>query len=34
VIGGGYVYRDTNHMNLVFAPTLGPYLLQGMGLSP
>jgi hypothetical protein len=34
VIGGAYVYRDTNHMNLVFAPTLGPYLLQGMGLSP
>jgi hypothetical protein len=34
VIGGAYVYRDTNHMNLVFAPTLGPYLLEGMGLSP
>jgi hypothetical protein len=34
VIGGAYVYRDTNHMNLVFAPTLGPYLLEGMGLAP
>jgi hypothetical protein len=34
VIGGAYVYRDTHHMNLVFAPTLGPYLLAGMGLSP
>jgi hypothetical protein len=34
VIGGAYVYRDTNHMNLVFAPTLGPYLVQGMGLTP
>ena len=34
VIGGAYVYRDTNHMNLVFAPTLGPYLLEGMGLTP
>jgi hypothetical protein len=34
VIGGAYVYRDTNHMNTVFAATLGPYLLEGMGLSP
>jgi hypothetical protein len=34
VIGGAYVYRDTHHMNLVFAPTLGPYLLQEMGLGP
>ena len=34
VIGGAYVYRDTNHMNLVFAPTLGPYLVQGMGRTP
>jgi hypothetical protein len=34
VIGGAYVYRDTHHMNLVFAPTLGPYLLQEMGLIP
>lgn len=31
VIGGAYVYRDTNHMNQVFAGTLGPYLLEGMG---
>ena len=30
VIGGAYVYRDTNHMNLVFAPTLGPYLVQAL----
>jgi hypothetical protein len=34
VIGGAYVYRDTNHMNQVFGATLGPYLLQGMGLTP
>jgi hypothetical protein len=34
VIGGAYVYRDTNHMNPIFAATLGPYLLQGMGLTP
>jgi hypothetical protein len=34
VIGGAYVYRDTNHMNTTFAATLGPYLLQGMGLTP
>jgi SGNH domain (fused to AT3 domains) len=34
VIGGAYVYRDTNHMNTVFAATLGPYLLEGMGLTP
>jgi SGNH domain (fused to AT3 domains) len=31
VIGGAYVYRDTNHMNTVFAATLGPYLLDAMG---
>ena len=31
VIGGAYVYRDTNHMNQVFASTLGPYLLRAMG---
>jgi hypothetical protein len=34
VIGGAYVYRDTNHLNTVFAATLGPYLLEGMGLTP
>ena len=33
VLGGAYVYRDTNHMNLTFAPTLGPYLLEGMGIT-
>jgi hypothetical protein len=30
VIGGAYAYRDTNHMNSVFAGTLGPYLLRAM----
>jgi hypothetical protein len=30
VIGGAYVYRDTNHMNPLFAATLGPYLLEAM----
>jgi hypothetical protein len=30
VIGGAYVYRDTNHINQVFAATLGPYLLRAM----
>jgi hypothetical protein len=30
VIGGAYVYRDTNHMNTTFAATLGPYLLRAM----
>ena len=30
LIGGAYVYRDTNHMNAVFGGTLGPYLLEGM----
>jgi hypothetical protein len=34
VIGGAYVYRDTNHMNTVFAATLGPYLIEGMALTP
>jgi hypothetical protein len=32
VIGGAYVYRDFNHLNRVFAATLGPYLLRAMGL--
>jgi hypothetical protein len=31
VVGGAYVYRDFNHMNPVFAATLGPYLLRAMG---
>jgi hypothetical protein len=30
VVGGAYVYRDTNHMNTTFAATLGPYLLRAM----
>jgi hypothetical protein len=34
VIGGAYVYRDTNHLNTTFAATLGPYLVEGMGLTP
>jgi hypothetical protein len=28
VIGGVYVHKDDNHMNAVFAATLGPYLLK------
>ena len=34
VIGGVYAYRDFNHMNPVFAATLGPYLLRAMHLAP
>ena len=34
VIGGAYVYRDTNHMNAVFGQTVGPYLLEGMASAP
>jgi hypothetical protein len=28
VIGGAYVYRDDNHLNPVFATTLGPFVLR------
>ncbi len=28
VVGGAYVYKDDNHMNTVFATTLGPFLLR------
>jgi hypothetical protein len=28
VIGGVYVHKDDNHMNAVFAATLGPYVLR------
>lgn len=28
VVGGSYVFYDDNHMNSVFAATLGPYLLR------
>jgi hypothetical protein len=28
VIGGAYVYRDKDHLNPVFATTLGPFLLR------
>jgi hypothetical protein len=30
VIGGAYVYHDFNHLNRVFAATLGPYLLRAL----
>lgn len=30
VVGGAYVYRDSNHMNPVFNATLGPYLLRAL----
>jgi hypothetical protein len=30
VVGGAYVYHDFNHLNRVFAATLGPYLLRAM----
>jgi hypothetical protein len=30
VVGGAYVYRDFNHLNPVFAQTLGPYLLRAI----
>jgi hypothetical protein len=32
VIGGAYVYHDFNHLNRVFAATLGPYLLRALRL--
>jgi hypothetical protein len=32
VIGGAYVYKDDNHMNRVFASTLGPLLLRRVRL--
>ena len=31
VIGGAYVYKDFNHINRVFAATLGPALLRATG---
>lgn len=30
VIGGAYVYKDFDHMNAVFALSLGPYLLRAL----
>ncbi len=30
VIGGGYVYRDDNHMNAVFSSSLGPFVLRAI----
>ena len=30
VVGGAYVYKDDNHMNNVFATTLGPFLLRAL----
>jgi hypothetical protein len=31
IIGGAYVYKDFNHLNRVFAATLGPALLRATG---
>jgi hypothetical protein len=31
VVGGVYVHTDDNHMNAVFASTLGPFLLRALG---
>jgi hypothetical protein len=31
VVGGVYVHKDDNHMNAVFASTLGPFLLRVIG---
>ena len=28
VVGGALVLKDTNHLSLTFATTLGPYLLR------
>jgi hypothetical protein len=33
VVGGAYVYKDFNHLNRVFAATLGPWLLRATGHS-
>ena len=30
VIGGAYVYKDDNHMNAVFAASLGPFVLRAL----
>ena len=30
-IGGAYVYKDDNHMNSVFATSLGPFVLRRLG---
>ncbi len=30
VIGGAYVYKDFDHMNAVFALTLGPFVLRAL----
>jgi hypothetical protein len=32
VIGGVYVYKDDNHLNRVFAATLGPVLLPSIAV--
>jgi SGNH domain (fused to AT3 domains) len=31
VVGGVYVHKDDNHMNAVFASTLGPFVLRALG---
>lgn len=30
VVGGAYVYKDFNHLNRVFAASLGPYVLRAL----
>jgi hypothetical protein len=30
VVGGAYVYKDDNHMNAVFATSLGPFVLRAL----
>jgi hypothetical protein len=30
VVGGAYVHRDVDHVNAIFAQTLGPFVLRGL----
>jgi hypothetical protein len=32
VVGGAYVYKDDNHMNSVFATSLGPFVLRALNV--
>ncbi|HEX8121754.1 MAG TPA: SGNH hydrolase domain-containing protein [Solirubrobacteraceae bacterium] len=34
VVGGAYVYKDLDHMNAVFAMSLGPYVLRALRGGP
>ena len=34
VVGGAYVYKDDNHLNSVFATTLGPFVLRRAARMP